>query len=57
MTPHQSGFRTGFSCETCLLNVTNEWYQAINAGKIVGCVAIDFSNAFDVLSYDIIINK
>ena len=57
LTPYQSGFRSGYSCESCLMNMTNYWFDEINNGNIIGVVALDLSKAFDVLSHDIILKK
>ena len=54
---NQSGFRNGYSCETCLTNTTNIWNDAINKKCIIGCVALDLSKVFDLLNIDIIIKK
>ena len=57
LSSNQSGFRKGYSCESCLLNITNKWHNALNKGHIVGCVALDLSKAFDVLNIDIALKK
>ena len=57
LSNNQSGFRSGFSCETCLLKITNKWYKALNDGKIIGCIALDLTKAFDVLNFDILLKK
>ena len=57
LTPYQSGFRSGYSCKSCLMNMTNYWFDEINNGNIIGVVALDMSKAFDVLSHDIIFKK
>ena len=38
------------SCESCLLNMTNNWYKSINHGNILKLVALDLSKAFDFKS-------
>ena len=57
LSSNQSGFRKGYSCESCLLNITNNWHNALNKGHIVGCVALDLSKAFNVLNIDIALKK
>ena len=46
LTQKQSGFISGHSTETSLIHMTDNWLQAINDGKIVGCVLVDFSKGF-----------
>ena len=57
LTPYQSGFRSGYSCESCLLNMTNNWYKSINHGDMVGVVALDLSKGFNVLNHELILSK
>ena len=57
LSNNQSGFRSGFSCETCLLKITNKWYKALNDGKIIGFIALDLTKAFDLLNFDILLKK
>ena len=57
MAATQSGFRRGYSCQTVLTKITNKWYNDINEGNIIGCVALDLSKAFNVLQHDILLQK
>ena len=43
LSVNQSGFRSGYSCESCLLKITNKWYNTINNGKVVGFVALNLT--------------
>ena len=54
---NQSGFRRNHSCLTCLTNMVESWYFAINEGNIVGSVELDFSKTFKVLDHKILLNK
>ena len=47
----QSGFRSDHSTESALIHMTDAWLQAINNGKIVGCVLVDFHKAFDLVDH------
>lgn len=38
----QSGFRPNHSCETALIGMVDRWLKAINEGKIIGTVMVDF---------------
>nr|CAH7750229.1 unnamed protein product [Callosobruchus chinensis] len=51
----QSGFRPLHSCETALLNVTDDIFRALDAKKATVLVLLDFSKAFDTLNHDILI--
>ena len=50
----QSGFRVGHSTESALILITDSWLKAINEGKVVGAVMVDFQNAFDLVDHDIL---
>ena len=53
----QSGFRTQHSCETALINMTDSWLNAMDKGKIIGVVLVDFKKAFDLVDHRILLNK
>ena len=53
----QSGFRAGHSTETALLYMTENWLKAINDGKIVGTVMVDFRKAFDLVDHELLLQK
>ena len=53
----QSGFRSGHSTETALLLMAESWLRAINDGKIVGTVMVDFRKAFDLVDHDLLLQK
>ena len=53
----QSGFRSGHSTETALLSMTETWLKAINGGKIVGTVMVDFRKAFDLVDHELLLQK
>ena len=53
----QSGFRTQHSCETALVNMIDSWMNAIDSGKMVGVVLVDFKKAFDLVDHQILIDK
>ena len=37
--------------------MTDAWLQAINDGKIVGCVLVDFRKAFDLVDHKLLLQK
>ena len=42
----QSGFRKRHSCQTALMQITDDWMTAIDKQEIVGTVFLDLSKAF-----------
>ena len=46
-TAYQHGFRPGYSCVTQLINVMEDWTHAIECGKSVDVIYLDYSKAFD----------
>lgn len=57
ISEHQWGFRPNRSTEYALLHMTEIWQQAIDQGKIVVALFIDFRKAFDCVSHDILKKK
>ena len=53
----QSGFLRLHSTVTCLLKNTDDWYNGINLGKLVGLVFITLKKAFDTVDHNIICKK
>ena len=53
----QSGFRAGHSTESALILLIDSWLKAINEGKLVGCVMIDFRKAFDLVDHAVLLKK
>ncbi len=56
-TKCQHGFRTGFSCVTQLLEVMEDWAEALNNGEDIDVVFLDFSRAFDNISHKLLLMK
>ena len=54
---HQWGFRPKRSTEDALLYMTEKWRKAIDSGKVVGILFIDFKKAFDSVSHQILLNS
>ena len=57
LNEHQWGFRPQRSTEDVLLYMTERWRKAIDAGKVVGVLFIDFRKAFDSVSHQILLKK
>ena len=53
----QSSFRARHSTESALILMVDSWLKALNAGKLIGCVMIDFRKAFDLVDYQILLKK
>ena len=53
----QWGFRPKRSTEDALLYMTEKWRKAIDSGKVVGILFIDFKKAFDSVSHQILLNS
>ena len=51
---NQSGFRLNHSCHTALTELTDTWLSEINLNKLCGALFIDFGEAFDVISHDLL---
>jgi len=55
--PLVSGFRTGYSCSSMLLKLTEDIRKALDQGYCVGLTAMDLSKAFDVIPRGMFIAK
>ena len=53
----QSGFLRLRSTVTCLLKNSDDWYNGLDLGKLVGLVFIDLKKAFDTVDHDILCKK
>lgn len=56
-SPHQHGFRKGKSCATQLLEVTEEWSEALDKGKPIDCIYLDYKKAFDSVPHQRLLLK
>ena len=54
---HQSGFRGGFSTDTCLVGLSDYVKCEMGKGKLVGMVLIDLQKAFDTVDHDVLVGK
>ena len=54
---YQSGFRSGHTTETALILMTERWLKAINEGKFIGTIMVDFRKAFDLVDHDLLLKK
>ena len=53
----QNGFREGHSTESALILMIDSWLKAINDGKFVGCLMVDFRKAFNLVDHNILLQK
>ena len=53
----QSGFRLKHSTESALTLMVDSCLKAINDGKLIGCVLVDFRKAFDLIDHKILLKK
>ncbi len=56
-TKCQHGFRSGFSCTTQLLEVMEDWVDALNSNEDIDVIFLDFSRAFDKISHKLLLLK
>ena len=54
---YQCGFLRLHSTLTCLLKSTDDWYNGLDLGRLVGLLFIDLKTAFDTVDLDILCKK
>ena len=52
-----SAFRKGFSCQSVLLDITEEWRNALDRNEYVAAILMDLAKAFACLPSDLITEK
>ena len=57
MYKFQSGFRGGFSTDTCLIHLTDFIKFEMDNGHLVGMAYLDLQKAFDTVDLDILLMK
>ena len=53
----QSGFRSGYSTDTCLISITDHIRSETSKGNVTGMVLIDLQKAFDTCDHSILLRK
>lgn len=54
LPPFQSGFRSGHSCETALLKISDDILSASDNGLATVLVLLDFTKAFDTVDHNLL---
>ena len=54
---NQSAYRPHHSCETALLNLTDNWLKVMESRKLVDSVLLDLSKAFDLVEHALLLSK
>ena len=57
LSPHQSGFRAGYSPQDVLLYGTDKWLRAIDEGRYTGAMFLDLAKAFDTVDHSVLCTK
>ena len=57
MSKYLSAFRKGYSCESLLIRMVEDWKQALDQRQVVGAMLIDLSKAFDCLPHRLLLAK
>ena len=56
-TEFQYTYREGHSTSTALTQMTDDWLREIDDTIIVGAVLLDFSAAFDIIDYSLLLDN
>ena len=57
ITANQHAYRKNHPTTTVLVDITDQWLNAMDNGKFVGVLFLDFSAAFDLVDHEIILTK
>ena len=55
--PNHHGFRAGHSTSTAMLQMYDNWVQAVDKGEMAGVCMLDMSAAFDVVDHELLLEK
>ena len=55
--PNHHGFRNNCNTTTALLQMYDMWIEAMDRGELTGVVFLDQSAAFDMVNFEILLNK
>ena len=54
--PNQSGYKTGYSCETLLVRLVNDLYLNLDNGKCTVLLLLDLSAAFETVDHELLLD-
>ena len=57
VSPYQSGFRSNHSTEDVLVKTTDDCRRAVDKGRVVGVIFLDFKKAFDSVPHTLLLKK
>ena len=57
LTKWQHGFVRGRSCTTQLVVSHHQWSKALDEGRQVDVIFLDFAKAFDLVAHDVLLQK
>ena len=57
LSEFQHGFREKRSCESQLLLTVNDFAQGLNLGEQIDSILLDFSKAFDMMQYHLLLTR
>ena len=57
LNPNHHAYRANHSTATAMLQMYDEWVQAVDKGKLTGVCLLDMSAAFDVVDHSLLCDK
>ena len=57
LSPHLCGYRNGFSTQTALISMLENWKLSMDNKGFVGGVLMDLSKAFDTTNHQLLLAK
>ena len=55
--PNHHGGRAWHSTTTALIEMQDQWLEAVDKGNMTGCMMLDLSATYDLADHDLIISK
>ena len=57
LSPHLCGFRKGYSTQTALTSILENWKLSIDNKGFAGGVLMDLSKAFDTINHQLLLTQ